>query len=142
MTQTAYTDAIIVDTLCQATRDYLEENCEDGSYALDDALEFIATHGEENLVNYYDDYIIMAEKIGYDVVDAFVSINDISDIDHAQDAFIGCYASGADFAEEYYEQNETHAVPSYLIIDWKATWESNLRYDFDFINGYVFNTNW
>lgn len=142
MTQTVYTDAIVIDTLCQATRDYLEENCEEGSYALDDALEFIATHGEKNLVNHYDDYIIMGEKIGYDVVDAFVSINDISDVDHAQDAFVGCYSSGADFAEEYYEQTETHEVPSYIIVDWEATWESNLRYDFDFINGYVFNTNW
>lgn len=142
MTQTVYTDAIVIDTLCQATRDYLEENCEEGSYALDDALEFISTHGEESLVNHYDDYIIMGEKIGYDVVDAFVSINGISEVDHAQDAFIGCYASGADFAEEYYEQTKTHEVPSYIVVDWKATWESNLRYDFDFINGYVFNTNW
>ena len=142
MTQTVYTDAIVVDTLCQATRDYLEENCEHGSYALYDALDFIATHGEENLVKYYDDYIIMGEKVGYDVVDTFISINDISNVNYAQDAFIGCYSSGADFTEEYYQQTETHAIPSYIIVDWEATWESNLRYDFDYINGYVFNNNW
>jgi hypothetical protein len=38
------------------------------------------------------------------------------------------YESAADFAEEYY--SELYDVPCALVVDWEATWDSTLRYDF------------
>lgn len=55
-----------------------------------------------------------------------------ADIDTARDHFAGTYDSGADAAEEI--AKETGAVPDdlpcWLVIDWKATWECNLRHDY------------
>ena len=48
---------------------------------------------------------------------------------------------GAEFAQYYFENYETEAkIPSYICIDWNATWENNLRHDFsyDFDLGFVF----
>jgi hypothetical protein len=61
-------------------------------------------------------------------------------VEHVRDAYRGCYADGADFAEEYY--NDVYGdVPSFLVVDWEATWEQSLRYDFDFVDGYVFDSS-
>jgi hypothetical protein len=27
------------------------------------------------------------------------------------------------------------------VVDWQATWDQNLRYDFDFVDGFVFHSN-
>ena len=144
MTETVYTDAIIVDTLCQATKDYLDENCTNGSYDLDDALQFIATYGEENLVKFYDDYIIYAEKLGrdgYEIMDAFISLmGGFHDIDKAEEMYRGEYRSDAAFTEDYYEQIGVD-IPNDLVVDWDATWNSSLTYDYSEDNGYYFYTN-
>jgi len=143
MTETVYTDSIIVDTLCQATKDYLDENCTNGSYDLDDALQFIATYGEENLVKFYDDYIIYAEKLGsagYEILDAFIALMGFHDIDKAEVMYRGEYSSEAVFAEDYYDQLGV-VIPVEIVVDWDATWFSNLRHDYSEDNGYYFNTN-
>ena len=128
------------------TVEFIEENCIEGQYDnwrqydLDDALKFIDEHGETDFVLFYDDYISAGEKIGYDVVDAFIDYHGVSYAEHAEDAYRGNYNSGADFAEEFY--NEIYDdVPSFLVVDWEATWEQNLSYEFDFVNGYVFSSS-
>lgn len=32
-------------------------------------------------------------------------------------------------------------VPSFVVIDWQDTWDSGLRYDYDFEDGYVFRSD-
>jgi len=50
--------------------------------------------------------------------------------------------SGAAFAEYYLDNYETEfRVPSYLVVDYEATWDNNLRHDFALVNGYVFTDN-
>jgi hypothetical protein len=127
------------EVLQPATVEFIEENCVEGEYDLDDALKFIDERGEEDFVLFYDDYILAGEKIGYDVVDAFIDYHGVSYAEHAEDAYFGTYNSGADFAEEYY--NNTGEVPSFIVVDWEATWEQNLSYDFDFVDGYVFSSS-
>ena len=121
------------------TVEFIEENCIEGEYDLDDALKFIDEHGETDFVLFYDDYISAGENVGYDVVDAFIGYHGVSYAEHAEDAYYGAYDSGADFAEEYY--NNTGEVPSFIVVDWEATWQQNLSYDFDFVNGYVFSSS-
>ena len=41
--------------------------------------------------------------------------------------------------EEFY--NDIGDVPSFLVVDWEATWDQSLSYDFDFVDGYVFSSS-
>ena len=126
------------EVLKQETVDFIEENCIDGEYDLDDALKFIDEHNEDDFVAYYDEYIRCGEAIGYDAVDAFVEeMGCLSYVENCDDKYRGEYRTEADFAEEYY--SDLYDVPCALVVDWEATWESSLRYDFTFCNGYVFS---
>lgn len=122
------------------TVEFIEENCVEGEYDLDDALKFIDEHNEDDFVAYYDEYVRVGENIGYDVVDAFIEYQgSVSYVEHVEDAYRGVYNSAADFTEEFY--SDLGDIPSGLVIDWEATWQQNLSYDFDFVNGYVFSSS-
>lgn len=128
------------EVLAADTVEKIEELLED-SYALDDILEFIDNHNERDFVAYYEEYCRCGEAIGYDAVDAFIEeMGDVSYVEDCDEKYRGEYRSEADFAEEFY--NEVYGeVPSFLVVDWEATWESSMRYDFTFCNGYVFSDN-
>ena len=111
----------------------------DENYCLDDMLEFIDERSESDFVSFYEDYVTAGESIGYDVVDAFVGYHGISYVEHVEEAYRGSYNSEADFAEEYY--TELYEIPCALVIDWQATWDSSMRYDFDFVDGFVFQSH-
>ena len=121
------------------TVEKIDELIED-NYDLDDILEFVDANSEAALLEYYEDYCTAGENIGYDVVDAFVKYHGMSYVENVEDAYQGIYNDEATFAEEYYE-NVYGEVPGFLVVDWDATWDSSLRYDFDFIDGYVFSSN-
>lgn len=128
------------EVLQPATVEFIEENCIEGEYELEDALKFIEEHNEEDFVRYYDTYINAGENIGYDVVDAFIGYHgDVSYVEHVEDSYYGTYNSEADFAEEYY--SNIGEVDAFLVVDWEATWKSSLYYDFDFVDGYVFSSS-
>ena len=100
------------------------------NYALDDMLEFIDERNETNFVEYYEEYVRCGEAIGYEAVDALIDENgELSCIEDCDARYRGCYQDEADFAEEY--THEIYGeVPSYVVVDWQATWDTNLRYDF------------
>jgi hypothetical protein len=111
------------------------------NYALDDILEFIDNNSEADFISYYEEYCTAGENIGYDVVDAFVKYHgDISYVENVEDAFRGVYYDEETFAEEYYAEVYGE-VPGFLVVDWEATWKQSLSYDFDFVDGYVFCSN-
>jgi len=121
------------------TVEFIDGLLED-NYALDDILEFVDQYSESDLVSHYVEYVEQGENLGYDVVDAFAGYHDISYVENCGEAYRGTYDSEADFAEEF--TNEIHGdVPSYVVVDWQATWDENLRYDFDFVDGFVFSSN-
>jgi aminopeptidase C len=120
------------------TVEFIDGLLED-NYALDDILEFVDANSEEDLVSYYVEYVEQGENLGYDVVDAFVEYHGLSCVEHCGDAYRGTYDSEADFAEEF--TNELYDVPSFVVVDWQATFDQNLRYDFDFVDGFVFSSN-
>ena len=131
-----YKEVFAIETV-EKIDELLEDN-----YALDDILEFVDQNSEEDLVAYYEIYCTAGEKIGYDVVDAFVKYHgSMGYIEHVEDAFRGAYRDGATYAEEYYENVYGDIIPAFVVVDWQATWDQNLRYDFDFIDGYVFSNN-
>ena len=132
--QVNYKEVFAIETV-EKIDELLEDN-----YDLDDILEFVDQNSEEDLVAYYEIYCTAGEKIGYDVVDAFVKYHGMSYIEYVEDAFRGVYRDGATYAEEYYE-DVYGEVPSFVVVDWEATWNQSLSYDFDFIDGYVFSSS-
>jgi hypothetical protein len=116
------------DTLAAETVEKIDELLEE-NYFLDDMLEFIDEHNESDFVAYYEEYVRCGEIIGYEAVDAFISeLGDISYIEDCDERYQGCYHNEAEFAEEFY--SELYEVPCALVIDWEATWDTSLRYDF------------
>jgi antirestriction protein len=102
----------------------------DENYALDDMLEFIDTHNEEDFVSFYEEYVRCGEAIGYEAVDALIEeMGSVSDIEDCDERYRGEYESTADFAEQF--TTEIYGdVPSHVVVDWEATYDNNLRYDF------------
>jgi hypothetical protein len=129
------------DTLKPATVAFIEENCIEGEYELTDALEFIAEHNEDDFVQFYDEYIEQGEKVGYTTVDAFIKENGIVNVEYCEDAFVGCYSSEAAFVEEYLDEVMEVEIPCWLVVDFQATWDASVRFDFTFVDGYMFRSD-
>lgn len=110
------------------TVEKIDELLED-NYALDDILEFVDAHSEEDFVSYYEEYCRCGEAIGYEAVDALIDeLGDVSYIEDCDERYRGCYHNEAEFAEEFY--TEMYDIPDAIVVDWEATWETMLRYDF------------
>ena len=90
---------------------------------------------------YQEQYFDLCEEFGKDAVNAFLELYTEEDLQYFQDAYQGRYDSEADFAEEFTANVYGVDLPSFVVIDWDATWNSYLRYDFDFEDGFVFNKN-
>ena len=128
------------EVFATATVEKIDELVED-NYDLDDILEFVDANSEADLVAYYEQYCTAGERIGYDVVDAFVKYHgSMCYVEYVEDAFRSAYYDEETFAEEFY--NDVYGeVPSILVVDWKAVWEQSLSYDYDFIEGFVFSSS-
>jgi hypothetical protein len=106
----------------------------DENYALDDMLEFIDQYNENDFVSYYEEYVRCGEAIGYDAVDALIGeMGCVSDVEDCDDRYQGCYNDEAEFAESFYGEMG-YDIPAAIVVDWEATWETSLRYDFTACN--------
>jgi antirestriction protein len=90
---------------------------------------------------YQEQYFDLCEEFGKGAVDAFLELYDESDFQYFQESYYGHYDSEADFAEQFTHDVYGFDAPSFLVIDWEATWNCSLRYDFDFEDGFVFFKN-
>jgi antirestriction protein len=117
------------ETLNAQTVEKIDELLEE-NYALDDMLEFIDTHNEEDFVSYYEEYCRCGEAIGYEAVDALIEeMGSVCSVEDCDERYRGEYESTADFAEQF--TTEIYGdVPSHVVVDWEATYDNNLRYDF------------
>ena len=123
----------------QETVDKIEELLED-SYALEDIVEFIDTNSEADFRTYYEDYVVVGEEYSYDAVDAFIEEFGLQSFTQSnfKDSYLGQYDSKADYAEQYTSDVYCVELPSFVEVDWEATFD-NLDVVFNG-NGYVFNT--
>lgn len=60
------------------------------------------------------------------------NIDHSADVEDIKDAFQGYHDSGAAFAEQIAEDcgEIPKGMPSWIVIDWEASWECNLRHDY------------
>ena len=99
---------------------------------------------EENEISeeYQEVYTKLCEDYGRDPVNAFLELHDDESLlEYFEDAYQGRYDSEADFAEDFTSNVYAFDAPSFVVVDWDATWNCNLRHDFDFEDGFVFSKN-
>lgn len=120
------------DCLAAATVEKIDELI-DETYCLDDMLTFIDEYNERAFVEVYEEYVRCGEAIGYDAVDALASEDGIDNIEGCDERYRGCYQSTADFAEHFHSEIGNY-IPDGIEVDWEATWDRNLYYDFTACN--------
>ena len=122
----------------QETVDVIEELIAD-SYALEDIVEFIDANSEAMFRSYYQIYVETGEEYSYEAVDAFIEEFGLHSLvgDNFQNSYQGQYDSKADYAESYVSDCYVVDLPSFLEIDWEASF-NNLDVVFS-SNGYVFD---
>jgi len=109
----------------------------------DELVAFVERFGEEKFKLYFEEYADMVDDIGIGVVEAFLDVFDIDSISSCRDAYMGCYESGAEFAQQLAEDcgDVPRGMSSWIEIDWKASWD-NLDYDFvECSDGHIFSSN-
>jgi len=123
----SYQQVLNADTV-EKIDELLEEN-----HDLQCMLTFIDEHNEDDFVAYYEEYVRCGEIIGYEAVDALIEESGIDAIEDCDERYQGHYHSVADFAEEFVSEMG-YDIPAIVEVDWEATWERNLYYDFTACN--------
>ena len=81
-------------------------------------------------------------EYGENPVEAFLELWDMEDLKHFENAYVGNYGSGAEFAEDYYAcDDEVDRIPFYVVIDWEKTWD-NIEDDYVVEGEFYFYRNW
>ena len=148
MTPAEYKELIKKDTIkigedvemTDSVTELFNELVDDGHDA-DILQSFIDEYGKSNFVDYIEEYLQAVDQYDEDAVAAFLDIFDIESIGSFCDAYQGEYESGAEFAESFVGECYSMEMPSWVEVDWKATWDNALSYDYSESDGYIFNNN-
>lgn len=124
----------------------ITEMVNEQGYPLSDIREFIEQYDERAFM--FGHYVTWCELTEYcgasnDAIEAYVDEVGIDNIGGFEDAYIGEYESEVDFVQQYFDEHSSNIdalQAAGMVIDWQATWDTNLRYDFAYNNGYVFNS--
>ena len=127
----------------EETQTAIEEFLENSfGWEEEDLVDFVERFGETYFLTYFEEYADMVDDIGIGVVEAFLDVFDIDSISSCRDAYMGCYESGAEFAQSIAEDcGEVGSNSSWIEIDWDKSWD-NLSYDYvESDNGHIFSQN-
>tara|TARA_B100000900_G_scaffold60123_1_gene45607 strand:+ start:56 stop:472 length:417 start_codon:yes stop_codon:yes gene_type:complete len=124
----------------EETKELLDEYNEEYCWEYNDMVDFIKSFGEENFRNHYETYQRLIEDYDKGLVEEFM---EDYDIENFEDSYQGEYESGAEFAEQLCKDCGyiTGDLPSWIEIDWKATWDRALSYDYIEIDGHIFDSH-
>ena len=151
MTPSEYKELIKKDTIkigedvemteySDETKELIDELVAEGN-DYDTLEDFIEEHGESYFQSYIEEYLQAVDQYGEDVVSAFLDIFDIDSIGNLSDAYQGNYDDGAAFAESLVNDCYSMEMPSWVEVDWQATWDNALSYDYSESDGHIFNNN-
>ena len=128
----------------EETQTQIEEFLEDNfGWDEDELVAFVERFGEDKFKTDFEEYASMVDDIGIDIVEAYLENFDIADVSSCRDAYQGQYESGAEFAQQMAEDcgDVPRNMPSWIEIDWKASWD-NLDYDYvESTDGHIFSQN-
>ena len=122
------------------TQELIDELVDDGN-DLEVLEDFIREHGETYFLTYIEEYLQAVDQYDEEVVAAFLDIFDIDSIGSLSDAYQGDYENGASFAESLVNDCYSMEMPSWVEVDWQATWDNALSYDYSESDGHIFNNN-
>ena len=116
----------------EETQELLDEYNETYDWSYNDMVDFIKEYGEEEFREYYEQYGTLVSDYGKGLVDEYIEYYFLDAIDHFEDAYSGEYESGADFAEQIASDCGyiSRDFPSWIEIDWQATWDNSLSWDY------------
>lgn len=97
---------------------------------------FLDTHGNSSL-EYYEKYVDLCDDYCEDAVGAYIDCVGIDCIYEFEEAYRGNFPTVRDFVEDLMDSMGTE-IPSWLSIDYEATWNSSLRHDYLEENDYYF----
>ena len=151
MTPSEYKELIKKDTIkigqdvemteySDETIELIDELVDDGN-ELEMLEDFIKEHGESNFNDYIEEYLQAVDEYDEEVVESFLEIFNIEDIGGLSDAYQGEYRDGAEFAESLVADCYSMDMPSWVEVDWQATWDNALSYDYSESDGHIFNNN-
>ena len=108
------------------------EELSEYSYELDELIDFVDTYGEDK-IEYVEDYLDAVNNIfcddGKAVIDRWVDYNGIEYVQGCDELYQGNYQSVEEFIDEL--ELIDYDIPSWLVIDYEATWDSAIRFDYD-----------
>ena len=108
------------------------EELSEYSYELDELIDFVDTYGEDK-IEYVEDYLDAVNNIFCDdakeVIDNYVNSNGIEYVQGCDELYQGNYQSVEEFIDEL--ELIDYDIPSWLVIDYEATWDSAIRFDYD-----------
>jgi hypothetical protein len=156
------------ETLAPEIVEIVDELVEDGGYELEEVLTVYDYFGDEYVENitdiidilentgasksdlydfleeysvddleYFEKYQELREDYDSAAVDAYIALYSVSDLENFEDSYEGYYDNVRDLVEELMENMGTE-IPSWVCIDYEATWECSLRHDYNEENGYYF----
>ena len=124
----------------------ITEMVNENGYPLSDICDFIEQYGVQAYSDgYYVTWCELTEQgATNEAIEAFAEEFGIYCLEGFEDAYRGEYESQADFAEQYTNDcyTDTTFLPSWVVIDWQATWDTELSNSFEYNNGHVFISNW
>ena len=107
-----------------------------------ESIDLLEDFDKEDILSYWKRFQDMewirefyqaVDEFGAILVDAFIDMWSIDDIQYIGDAFIQYADSEAQFAEELVTDcYHSRDYPNWVVTDWQATWDSALRFDYDF----------
>ena len=123
------------ETLKPETVKVIDELVDDyQNYGLDEILDFVDTYGESN-INHFEDYIYLVNNVyaygrEQEVIEEYIDC--IGGIKYVSSIDVDCYLGNYDSKEDFIDQHELidESIPNWLVIDYDATWEANLRHDY------------
>ena len=116
-------------------------------YPLCDILEFVNDYGLNAFTDgHYHTWCELEETYERSAIEAYIEAIGIDALGEFEDAYVGEFSDEQEFAEVYFTElcgsaALDDAIRLGLVIDWEATWEGNLRFDFTFEGGYIFRNN-
>jgi hypothetical protein len=116
------------------------EELENTGALKEELYDYLEEQGIDEL-GYFEQYQEVMSNYDENAVNAFLSLYSVSDLHAFEEAYEGHYDDVRDFVENYLE-NLGENIPSWIVVDYEATWNASLRFDYNEEDGYYFRSNW
>jgi hypothetical protein len=116
------------------------EELENTGALKEELYDYLEEQGIDEL-GYFEQYQELMSNNDEDAVNAFLSLYSVSDLHAFEETYEGYYDRVEDFVENYLEMTGEN-IPSWITVDYEATWNASLRFDYDEEDGYYFRSSW